>query len=197
MWPVSKTHSHPPCTIWSSQPSHKSLAICTVDDGYSWSFAHCNSAKEVFARWELDGCDPSLPLQVTCVLKRQRNMKKQTIHSTLTRQLLVLVKVDKLRRHCGGFPSTCHSQAQDPLADQNKHVTHLGSLYLDQDKFYLAPEMRGFPSSTRPDEIDRLGLLDSQTGKSVQSNLQDFWHTWSTTLDVWTLTQSPDIRATD
>ena len=59
----------------------------------------------------------------------------------------------------------CHFQTQDPFVDQDKHITHLGLLYLDQDKLRLAPEMRSFPSSIMPDEMDRpsrLDLLDRQ-----------------------------------
>ena len=71
----------------------------------------------------------------------------------------------------------CPSQTQDPLANQDKHVTRLGSLRLDQDKFRLAPGVRVFLSSTRLDEIHNLGSLESQTEKSIQSSPQDFWQT--------------------
>uniref|UniRef100_F6GXH7 Uncharacterized protein n=1 Tax=Vitis vinifera TaxID=29760 RepID=F6GXH7_VITVI len=69
----------------------------------------------------------------------------------------------KYRFMCGGLPSTCPSQTQDPLADQGKHVTHLGSLRLDQNKLHLASEVRSFPSSTMPNKMDRLSRLTFQT----------------------------------
>ena len=61
---------------------------------------------------------------------------------------------------CGELSSTCHSQTQDPLADQGKLITRLGSLRLDQDKLCLAPEVRSFSSSTMPDGMDRSSRLD-------------------------------------
>ena len=57
--------------------------------------------------------------------------------------------------HCGGLPSTCPSHSQDPLADQGKRITRLGSLRLDYVKLRLAPEVKIFPSSTMPDGMDR------------------------------------------
>nr|CAN82059.1 hypothetical protein VITISV_010875 [Vitis vinifera] len=48
-----------------------------------------------------------------------------------------------------------------------------GSFHPDQDKFRLAPEVRGFLSPTRPNGI---GSSDSQTGRIVPSSLKDLWH---------------------
>ena len=56
--------------------------------------------------------------------------------------------------HCGGLPSTCPSHSQDPLADQGKRITRLGSLHLDYVKLRLAPEVKIFPS-TMLDGMDR------------------------------------------
>ena len=61
---------------------------------------------------------------------------------------------------CGELSSTCHSQTQDPLANQGKLITRLGSLRLDEDKLRLAPEVRSFSSSTMPDGMDRSSRLD-------------------------------------
>ena len=65
----------------------------------------------------------------------------------------------------GGLPSTCPSQTQDPLGDQGRHITRLGSLHLDQNKLCMALEVRSFPSSTIPDEIDRPSRLDISDGQ--------------------------------
>ena len=67
--------------------------------------------------------------------------------------------------HCGGFSFTCPSQTQDPLANQGKRITCLGSLRLNQDKVHLTLEVRSFHSSTILYGIDRqirLGLSDGQ-----------------------------------
>ena len=82
----------------------------------------------------------------------------------------------------------CPFQAQDPLAIQDKYVTYPGSFRPGQDKFRLAPEVRGVPSPTRLDKIDN---LDSQTGKTVQSSLKDLWHAWSFTPDIWEAGETP------
>ena len=66
----------------------------------------------------------------------------------LLNRLYVLIKTV-------GLPSMCHSQSQDPLVDQGKRITRLGSFCLDQDKFRLAPEMRNFPSFIMSDGMDR------------------------------------------
>ena len=48
-----------------------------------------------------------------------------------------------------------------------------GSFHPDQDKFRLAPKVRGFLSPTGPNDI---GNLDSQMGRTVPSSLKDLWH---------------------
>ena len=77
----------------------------------------------------------------------------------------LLDKDRQIMGHCGGFSFTCPSQTQDPLANQGKRITCLGSLRLDQDKIHLTPEVRSFHSSTISYGIDRqsrLGLSDGQ-----------------------------------
>ena len=61
---------------------------------------------------------------------------------------------------CGRLPSTCPSQIQDPLANQGRHTTHLGSLRLNQDKLCLTPEVKSFPSSIMSDIMDKPSRLD-------------------------------------
>ena len=60
----------------------------------------------------------------------------------------------------GGLPSTCPSQTQDPLGDQGRHITRLGSLHLDQNKLCMALEVRSFPSSILSNEMDKPSRLD-------------------------------------
>ena len=74
---------------------------------------------------------------------------------------------------CGGLPSMCPSQTQDPLADQGKHITRLRSLRLDQDKLRLAPEVRSFPSSTMSNGMSRPSQLTFQTGSRCQTEWTD------------------------
>ena len=70
-----------------------------------------------------------------------------------------------------GLLSTCPSQTQDPLADQDKCITRLGSLYLDQDKLRLTQEVRSFPSSTILDRTDRQNRLDLSDGHTMPNEI--------------------------
>ena len=117
----------------------------------------------------------------------------------------------------GGFPSTCPSWTQDPLVDQGRYITRMGSLRLNQDKLRLAPKVKfSFfhnakwngqtkPTDlsnelTMPDGIDkpsRLDLPDRQI-----NTIKSSWfltcvvnHTWclSTDLDTWYLSTGLDV----
>ena len=80
---------------------------------------------------------------------------------------------------CGELLFTCPSQTQNPLTDQCRHITRLGSLRLDQnklrltpkvtrlgslrldyDKLRLAPEVRSFHFSIMSNKMDKPNQLD-------------------------------------
>ena len=116
----------------------------------------------------------------------------------------------------GGFPSTCPSWTQDPLVDQGRYITRMGSLRLNQDKLRLAPKVKfsffhnaKWYGQTKPidlsdgltmlDEIDRpnrLDLLDRKINfvKSSRFLACVVNHAWclSFGLDTWCLSTRLD-----
>ena len=93
----------------------------------------------------------------------------------------------------------CPSQTQDPLAIQGKHINHLESLRLNQDKLCLAPKVRSFPPSTMPDGKDRPSRLDLPDWQINPVKSSGFLacvvnHAWclSTRLAAWLLSAGLD-----
>ena len=101
---------------------------------------------------------------MTCVPKRPNNLRRQIIRPTSTRRLPNRIKADRLKGHCGGFPSTCPLPNQNPLV-RPREVDDPSEINLSEPKQTpFGTRGKRFPSFWVPNEMDRPNQLRFPNG---------------------------------